>query len=107
MRFDPSKSYPHPVLRPGSTDYPDAEFQVELELDRSRGGTALRVRGTFDLSDPELLALVDTRQASYVLRVLASKTHFRTAITGFERTIAACSKSRRFWLDQIGRVSYT
>lgn len=87
MRFDPSKSYPHPVLRPGSSDYPEAEFQVELEVERLRNGTALRVRGTFDLSDPELLALVEAGKASYVLRVLASKTHFRTAIAGSDRTI--------------------
>lgn len=87
MRFDLSKSYPHPVLRPGSSDYPQAEFQVELELDRLRDGTALRVRGAFDLSDPELLALVDAGKANYVLRVLASKTHFRTAITGSDRII--------------------
>ena len=80
MRFDPAKSYPHPVLRPGSTDYPHAEFQVELELDRPRGGTILRVRADFEMSDPDLLALVAAGQASYVLRVLAPKTHFRQAI---------------------------
>ena len=80
MRFDPAKSYPHPVLRPGSNDYPRAEFQVEIELDRLRGGTMLRVRADFEMSDPDLLALVDAGQASYVLRVLAPRTHFRQAI---------------------------
>lgn len=84
MRFDPAKSYPHPVLRPGSTDYPQAEFQVEITSDRYRGGTKLRVSAAFELSDPDLLALVSAGKALYVLRVLASKTHFRTALTSEE-----------------------
>ncbi len=80
MRFDLSKTYPHPVLRPGSSDYRDTEFQVEIKLDRSRGDTGLRVVVDFDLSDPDLRGLVDSGSAKYVLHVLASKTHFRTAL---------------------------
>lgn len=84
MRFDPAKTYPHPVLRPGSTDYRDAEFQVEIKLDRLRGGTKLRVRADFALSDPDLLRLVESGSAKYVLHVLASKVHFRTALDSDE-----------------------
>ena len=40
----------------------------------------LQVRADFEMSDPDLLALVDAGQASYVLRVLAPRTHFRCAI---------------------------
>ena len=40
----------------------------------------LQVRADFEMSDPDLLALVDAGQASYVLRVLAPRTHFRGAI---------------------------
>lgn len=81
MRFDPAKSYPHPVLRRWSSDYPDAEFQVDITSDRRRGGTELLVRAEFELSDPDLQALVDAGRALYVLRVLASRTHLREAVT--------------------------
>ena len=87
MKFDPAKSYPHPVLRPGSNDYPHAEFQVEIELDRLRGGTMLRVNAAFDMSDPDLLALVEKGKAIYVLRILAPKTHFRGAFVSDEPKI--------------------
>lgn len=90
MRYDPAKSYPHPVLRPGSSayrDYPDADFQVDITADRRRGGTKLRVCAEFVLSDPDLLDLVNTGKALYVLRVLASRTHFREAITSGEPAI--------------------
>lgn len=80
MHFDPAKSYPHPVLRPGSTDYPRAEFQVDITAERRRGGTKLRVRAEFEMSDHDLLDLVNAGRAVYVLRVLASRTHFREAI---------------------------
>ena len=87
MRFDPGKTYPHPVLRPGSSDYPDAEFEVEIDLQRFSGGTELRVKAAFALSDPDLLGLVESGKAKYVLHVLASKIHFRTALDSAEPTI--------------------
>ena len=66
MRFDPGKAYPHPVLRPPDVgdDYPNAEFQVEIEVNRSVGSTAVDVAAEFDLSDLDLLALVDARAAA-------------------------------------------
>lgn len=80
MRFDPAKAYPHPVWRPGSSDYPDAEFQVEIDLKRVSGSTELQVTADFALSDPDLLGLVASGSAKYVLHVQAPKVHFRTAL---------------------------
>ena len=79
MKYDPNKAYPHPVLRPGSTDYPHAEFQVELEIGRIEGTTAVRVSAEFDLSDPDLLRLIEDEAAQYVLFVKATATHDRSA----------------------------
>ena len=87
MRFDPAKTYPHPVLRPGSSDYPGAEFQVDIELDRLVGGTELRVTADYHLSDPDLLRLLDSDDAKYVLHILAPKVHFRTALDNGEPRI--------------------
>ena len=82
MRFEPGKAWPHPVLRPPSLgdDYPHAEFEVEIEVERNERSTALKVRAEFELSDPDLLRLVTKGEAHYVLLVRASKTHYRELI---------------------------
>lgn len=82
MRFEPGKAWPHPVLRPPNMgdDYPHAEFEVEIEVQRTKGSTALQVTATFELSDPDLLKLVERGAADYVLLIRASKTHYRKPI---------------------------
>ena len=79
MRFDPGKAWPHPVLRSPSygDDYPHAEFEVDIEVKRVQGSTAVEVDAVFELSDPDLLQLVADGSARYVLLIKASKTHFR------------------------------
>ena len=82
MKFDPGKAWPHPVLRPPSygDDYPHAEFEVEINVERIQGSTAVEVNAAFELSDPDLLELVAEHAASYALLIKASKTHFRYLI---------------------------
>ena len=89
MRFDPGKAWPHPVLRPPACgdDYPHAEFQVEIEVERSAGSTAVDIAAEFDLSDRDLLALVDGEAAVYVLLIRASKTHYRELFSSYDRRI--------------------
>ena len=67
MRFDPGKAWPHPVLRPPSygDDYPQAEFQVEIEVKRVKGSTAVEVHADFELSDPSLLRLIKQDKARF------------------------------------------
>ncbi len=79
MKFDPSKAWPHPVLRPPSygDDYPHAEFEVEIALNRVEGSTSVEVDAEFQLSDPDLLRLVNEGLSKYVLLLRASRTHFR------------------------------
>ena len=86
MRFDPGKAWPHPVLRPPSygDDYPHAEFEVEIEVERAQGSTAVEVTADFELSDPDLLRLVGDGAARYVLLIKASRTHFREMISSEE-----------------------
>lgn len=78
-RFDRGKVWPHPVLRPPvyGDDYPRAEFEVEIEVKRVEGRTAVELDASFELSDPDLLRLVKQGSARYALLVKASKTHFR------------------------------
>lgn len=77
MRFDPAKSFPHPVLRPRSTDYERVEFEVEIEVERIEGTTAVRVAADFTMSDPDLLGLVEQEAARYLLVLRCPTTNFR------------------------------
>ena len=89
MRFDPGKAWPHPVLRPSSygDDYPRAEFEVEIEVMRVKGSTAVEVHADFELSDPGLLQLVERNKARYALLVKAPKTHCRRLLQSGEPKI--------------------
>ena len=87
MRFDDGKAFPHPVLRYGSSDYPDAEFQAQLDLVRSEHGSGVRLSAQFDLSAPNLLDLIERRVAQYTLILSCSMTHFRIAYTTTTTTL--------------------
>ena len=87
MRYDPNKAYLYPVLRPNSTDYPRAEFQAEPDPERIEHTTAVRVSAEFNLSDPDLLRLIEGGAAQYVLLVRAAATHHRSSHLSGEPTI--------------------
>ena len=91
MRFDPAKAWPHPVLRPPSygDDYPQAEFEVDIEVRRVKRSTAVRVHAIFELSDPDLLNLVAQGAARYVLVIKAPQTHFRDAVETDEKMVSS------------------
>lgn len=79
MKIDPGKGWPYPVLQPPEygDDYPKAEFEVDIELKRSQDCAAVDMTAIFDLSDPDLLQLVRTGSAKYVLLVKSPETHYR------------------------------
>jgi hypothetical protein len=89
MRFSPQKAYLYPVLRPGSSDYPRAEFEVELTPERIANTTALRIQADFELSDPDLLELVESQRAHYVLLVRAPGTQHRSSHHSLKQRIVA------------------
>jgi len=95
VKLDPNKAYQHPVLRPESTDYPRAEFQVEIDVDRVRNTTALMVEAEFALSDPDLLGLVEDGAAAYVLFVRSHGTHHRSAYTSDQPQISKLFQNGR------------
>ena len=104
MRFDPGKAWPHPVLRPPSygDDYPHAEFEVEINVERIQGSTAVEVDAAFELSDPDLLQLVADQAACYVLLIKASRIHFRVLIESGHKHI-----NREFYSgDLSGRAEF-
>lgn len=91
MRFDSGKGWPHPVLRPPEygDDYPNAEFEVEIDCRRDKGGVAVEMTVDFALSDPDLLRLVDEDAAEYVVLVKSTKTHFRQEFRSKETRVSA------------------
>lgn len=80
MRFDPARTYPHPVLRPGSRDYLRVEFEVDVDLQRIPNTTEIGLSAIMRLSDPDLRRLIDEGKAKYVLLISSPKTQYRAAL---------------------------
>ncbi len=93
MKFDLKKAFPHPVLRPHSNDYPDAEFQVQMDLRRQRGASRVDIAADFSLSDEDILEQIEAGAASFMLILECSTTHtrkaYRTSDSHLEDTIVA------------------
>ncbi len=89
MRFDPGKAWPHPVLRPPTygDDYPNAEFEVEIQVERTQKTTAVEVNASFALSEPSLLALLEEEKAQFALLIRSPSTHCRQLLQSTEPDI--------------------
>ena len=85
MKFDRSKTFPYPVLRPYSDDYTDAEFQATPEFSITQD--AVELTCTFITSSEELAALVSLGRAKYVSVVSCRETYFREVIASRENSI--------------------
>lgn len=89
MKFDAGKAYPYPVLRPPSfgDDYPNAEFEVDIDLERISGGIATDLSVEFWLSDPDLLLQIEQCAAQYAVLIRSPRTHYRDLFSSFDRSI--------------------
>ena len=89
MKFDAGKAYPYPVLRPPSfgDDYPNAEFEVDIDLERTSGGIVADLNVEFCLSDPDLLLLVERDMAQYAVLIRSPRTHYRELFSSFDASI--------------------
>lgn len=83
MRFDSSKVWPHPVLRPPKygDDYPHAKFEVEIELLRIHKSTAIQLVVSHRLSDPTLNALLDQKKARFSVLIKSRQTQTRELLS--------------------------
>lgn len=87
MLHDSAKAWPHPVLHPHGDDYPDAEFEVDIDLRATKDGAMVRVEAVYRLSEQELLRLISREYAAYCLLVKATSTQYRRAFVGSSRQI--------------------
>ncbi len=78
MRHDSQKAFPHPVLREGSSDYPNDKFSTKVRVVRTSKSTALKVSAKFHLTNTVLTELVSQQRASFVLFIRSPITFFRT-----------------------------
>lgn len=75
MKFDRSKTFPYPVLRPYSDDYVDGEFQATTEF--AIDETSISVKCSYQTSSVELLRLVELGRAKFVSIISCRETYFR------------------------------
>ncbi|WNO04512.1 hypothetical protein [Rhodoferax mekongensis] len=75
MKFDRSKTFPYPVLRPYSDDYVDGEFQATTEF--AIDETSISVKCSYQTSSIELLRLVELGHAKFASIISCRETYFR------------------------------
>ena len=85
MKFDRSKTFPYPVLRPYSDDYTDVEFQALAEFAITQG--SIEVTCTYITSSEELAEQVALGKAKYVSVVSCRETYFRKVIGTVDKSI--------------------
>lgn len=85
MKFDRSKTFPYPVLRPYSDDYTDVEFQALAEFAITQG--AIEVNCTYITSSEELAEQVTLGKAKYVSVISCRETYFRKVISSGDQAI--------------------
>lgn len=79
MKFDRSKTFPYPVLRPYSDDYVDVEFQAfaEFVIEDKK----LRIRCSYLTSSVELQQQIALGKAKYVSVISCRETYFRQVVS--------------------------
>lgn len=78
MRFDKSKTFPYPVLRPYSDDYVEGEFQSTVSF--SIEEDVIKVSCAYLTSSVELQRLIDENNAQFFSIVSCRETYFRQTL---------------------------
>lgn len=86
MKFDKQKAFPYPVLRPGSDDYADVEFQVTVEF--SIAGSKISASILFANSCDEIEEQIINKNASYVCVFSCRDTYIQQVVETNERSIS-------------------
>lgn len=79
MKFDKLKTFPYPVLRPGSDDYVDGEFQATVEFTIADG--TVNVACSYLTSSVELQQLVIEEKAKFVSIISCRETYYRKTLS--------------------------
>lgn len=79
MKFDKNKAFPYPVLRPGSDDYVDGEFQATVDFSIKGGFITAKVN--FALSSEEIQDQIKLGNAEYVCVIACRDTYKQEIIS--------------------------
>jgi hypothetical protein len=94
MKYDPQKAFPYPVLRPGSDDYTEAEFQTTVQPTIEK--EEIRLGVTHDLSSPKIRGELAAERAEYVCIVSCRATYFRDVVRSKEKAYAVTYPAAKF-----------
>jgi hypothetical protein len=101
MKFDKSKTFPYPVLRPYSDDYVEGEFQSTVSLTIEDG--SVKVSCSYLTSSVELQQLITDQKAQFVSIVSCRETYFRqtlrTSNSDLETTISTDDLRGEVFID--------
>ena len=78
MKYDKTKIYPYPVLRPLSDDYLDGDFQATVDFIIS--GNDIEVSATIALSSEEIIKQIELGNAEYVFMISCRETYFQKIV---------------------------
>ena len=78
MRFDKYKAFPYPVLRPGSDDYIDVEFQATVDFKVE--GSIITASISYALSLEEVKVQIAKGNAEYVCVISSRDTYQQTLV---------------------------
>lgn len=87
MKFDKYKAFPYPVLRPGSDDYKDGEFQATVEFVIAEN--SIKASVGYALSAEEITDEIVKGNAEYVCMISCRDTYFQQVISTPERKMEA------------------
>ena len=78
------RDFPHPVLDPTGTDYPDCGFQAATIVEQTKDAFSIDV--TFDVGSRSIEALLKKKRAQYALQVHCPRTAFRRSFVSDKRS---------------------
>jgi hypothetical protein len=85
MKFDKSKAFPYPVLRPYSNDYIDADFQATVDFAVDTDSVSVIV--SFALSSNEIAETIRSGKAEYIVIISCRDTYFQSVLKSKENII--------------------
>lgn len=88
MKYDRSKAFPHPVLRPDNDDYISAELQFEPRF--MIGSGLIQVSCKLTCSSEDLLNLIARKDAQYVIVASCRDTFYRQTVCSEIPTLDFC-----------------
>ncbi len=84
MRLDPTKAFPHPVLRPtirdDDADYPGYDIQTISDVEAIHSLGLIKITVEFTVQQPDILALVEKGYAKYGCLIWCNSTLHRDLI---------------------------